>query len=87
MMSVLLLLCLLLLIILTVLGNVLVCISVVLVKKLRKPQNYLLVSLALSDLFVAMFVMPLAAVAELSQGWPLGKGLCDLWLAGEKFCI
>jgi len=82
-MSVVLLLTLLLLIGLTVLGNILVCLSVILVKKLRKPQNYLLVSLALSDLLVAVFVMPLAAVSELSQEWPLGESLCDLWVSGE----
>lgn len=35
-------------IVITVIGNILVCLSVVLVKKLRHPSNYLLVSLAIS---------------------------------------
>lgn len=32
----------------TIVGNILVCLSVLLVKKLRHPSNYLLVSLAIS---------------------------------------
>lgn len=68
----------------TIIGNVLVCLSVILVRKLRKPQNYLLVSLAVSDLFVALIVMPFAMVFELNQAtWPLSNGLCDLWVSGE----
>jgi hypothetical protein len=73
------------LIVVTIVGNLLVCLSVVLVRKLRKPQNYLLVSLALSDLFVAMFVMPFALVFEVHGGiWPLNNGLCDLWVSGKS---
>lgn len=73
-----------LLVLVTIIGNILVCLSVVLVRKLRKPQNYLLVSLAVSDLFVALIVMPFAMVFELHDGtWPLSDGLCDLWVSGK----
>ncbi|CAG0917881.1 unnamed protein product [Notodromas monacha] len=65
----------------TIVGNILVCIAVCLVRKLRKPSNYLLVSLAVSDLCVAVLVMPMAAVYELSGAWPLGRILCDMWVA------
>lgn len=76
------------LIVVTVVGNLLVCLSVVLVKKLRKPQNYLLVSLALSDLFVALFVMPFAIMFELHGGiWPLNYALCDLWVSGKRLFL
>lgn len=72
------------LIVATIIGNLLVCLSVILVRKLRKPQNYLLVSLALSDFFVALFVMPFAIVYEIYEGiWPLSSGLCDLWVSGK----
>jgi len=72
------------LVLMTMVGNLLVCLSVFLVRKLRKPQNYLLVSLATSDLFVAVFVMPFAIVFEVNGGvWPLNEGLCDLWVAGK----
>ncbi len=73
-----------LIVLVTIIGNVLVCLSVILVRKLRKPQNYLLVSLAVSDLFVALIVMPFAMVFELNEAtWPLSDGLCDLWVSGE----
>lgn len=64
----------------TIVGNILVCVAVCMVRKLRKPSNYLLVSLAVSDLCVAILVMPIAAVYELSGAWPLGNFLCDLWV-------
>jgi 5-hydroxytryptamine receptor 7 len=74
-----------LLVLLTIVGNILVCLAVVLVRKLRKPQNYLLVSLAVSDLFVSLFVMPFAIVFEVNEAsWPLSDGLCDLWVSGNQ---
>ncbi|ODN04862.1 5-hydroxytryptamine receptor 1 [Orchesella cincta] len=70
---------------LTLIGNGLVCLSLTFVKKLRKPQNYLIASLALSDLFVALFVMPFAIVLEIYEGqWPFDKGLCDFWVSGKN---
>lgn len=44
-----------LMIVITIIGNILVCLSVVLVKKLRHPSNYLLVSLAISGNFSCNF--------------------------------
>ena len=43
---------------LTALGNVLVILSVTQEKVLQTSTNYLIVSLAVADLFVALFVMP-----------------------------
>lgn len=65
----------------TIIGNILVCIAVCLVKKLRRPCNYLLVSLALSDLCVAVLVMPVALLNELRDEWPFGTLFCDIWVA------
>jgi 5-hydroxytryptamine receptor 7 len=48
----------------TIVGNVLVCTAVSIVRKLRTPSNWLIVSLAVSDLLVALLVMPLAVVYE-----------------------
>lgn len=39
----------------TIVGNILVCLSVLLVKKLRHPSNYLLVSLAISGEYSFLF--------------------------------
>lgn len=65
----------------TVIGNILVCIAVCLVRKLRRPCNYLLVSLAVSDLCVALLVMPLAVIYEILGSWPLGSFMCDIWVS------
>lgn len=75
-----------LMIIATIIGNILVCLSVVLVRKLRHPSNYLLVSLAISDMCVATLVMPLALHNELSGGWNLGPSLCDMWVSFDVTC-
>ncbi|XP_022235169.1 5-hydroxytryptamine receptor 1-like [Limulus polyphemus] len=65
----------------TAIGNALVCISVYLVKKLRQPSNFLLVSLAVSDLCVSLLVMPFALHYELTGSWNLGPEVCDMWVA------
>ena len=65
----------------TVIGNILVCVAVFLVKKLRKPCNYLLVSLAVSDLCVALLVMPMAMLYELNEAWAFGSTLCEVWVS------
>ena len=63
----------------TIVGNVLVCIAVSIVKKLQTPSNLLIVSLAVADLLVAIAVMPLALVYKLMGVWRLGQELCDMW--------
>lgn len=65
----------------TIVGNILVCVTVCLVRKLRRPYNYLLVSLAVSDLCVAILVMPMAVYDELKTEWQLGRTFCQLWVS------
>lgn len=66
----------------TIVGNILVCIAVCLVRKLRRPCNYLLVSLAVSDLCVAILVMPMAMMTEvMGNYWAFGPMVCDLWVS------
>lgn len=48
----------------TIVGNILVCIAVGIVRRLRTPSNLLIVSLAVSDLLVAILDMPFAAAYE-----------------------
>lgn len=67
-------------IVVTIVGNILVCVAVCLVKKLRRPCNYLLVSLAVSDLCVAILVMPMAMLYEVFGSWELGPVACDVWV-------
>lgn len=43
-------------------GNILVCLAVCLDRKLQNVTNYFLLSLAIADLLVSLFVMPLGAI-------------------------
>nr|XP_006135613.2 D(1C) dopamine receptor-like [Pelodiscus sinensis] len=75
-----------LLILSTLLGNTLVCAAVVKFRHLRsKVTNFFVISLAVSDLFVAVLVMPWKAVAEVAGFWPFG-GFCDIWVAFDIMC-
>lgn len=51
------------------LGNILVCLAVALDKKLQNVTNYFLLSLAVADLLVSLFVMPLGAVPAFLGRW------------------
>ncbi|KAF7655945.1 hypothetical protein LDENG_00048080 [Lucifuga dentata] len=75
-----------LLIIWTLFGNFTVCAAVYRFRHLRaKVTNIFIVSLALSDLLVAVLVMPWKAVAEVAGFWPFG-GFCKTWLACDIMC-
>uniref|UniRef100_A0A0K0D7J7 G_PROTEIN_RECEP_F1_2 domain-containing protein n=1 Tax=Angiostrongylus cantonensis TaxID=6313 RepID=A0A0K0D7J7_ANGCA len=70
-------------IIVTIVGNALVCLAVVLVRKLKQPANFLILSLAIADFFVGLLVMPLALVDLLFAEWPLGRSMCKLWTTAD----
>uniref|UniRef100_A0A087XUD9 D(1B) dopamine receptor n=1 Tax=Poecilia formosa TaxID=48698 RepID=A0A087XUD9_POEFO len=75
-----------LLIIWTLVGNMTVCAAVYRYRHLRaKVTNIFIVSLALSDLLVAVLVMPWKAAAEVAGFWPFG-GFCKTWLACDIMC-
>lgn len=63
----------------TVVGNLLVCAAIYLTRKLRTASNLLIMSLAVSDLFVGTVDMPFAAVYDVTEEWLLGRTVCDLW--------
>lgn len=71
----------------TIAGNGLVIISVCIVKKLRQPSNYLVVSLAAADLSVAIAVMPFVIITDLVGGkWLFGKVFCNVFIAMDVMC-
>ncbi|XP_051820271.1 D(1B) dopamine receptor [Antechinus flavipes] len=75
-----------LLILWTLLGNVLVCAAIMRYRHLRsKMTNVFIVSLAISDLLVALLVMPWKAVAEVAGYWPFGA-FCNIWVAFDIMC-
>lgn len=75
-----------LLIVSTLLGNTLVCAAVVRFRHLRsKVTNFFVISLAVSDLFVAVLVMPWEAITEVTGTWLFGR-FCDVWIAFDIMC-
>ncbi|XP_056627577.1 D(1C) dopamine receptor-like [Triplophysa dalaica] len=74
------------LIVSTLLGNTLVCVAVIKFRHLRsKVTNFFVISLAVSDLFVAVLVMPWKAVSEVAGCWLFGS-FCDTWIAFDIMC-
>uniref|UniRef100_A0A665VNF4 G-protein coupled receptors family 1 profile domain-containing protein n=1 Tax=Echeneis naucrates TaxID=173247 RepID=A0A665VNF4_ECHNA len=75
-----------LLIVSTLLGNTLVCAAVVKFRHLRsKVTNFFVISLAVSDLFVAVLVMPWEAITEVTGTWLFGR-FCGVWIAFDIMC-
>lgn len=69
-------------IILTIGGNILVIMAVKMEKKLHNATNYFLMSLAIADLLVGLFVMPTSLLAILyDYVWPLPRPLCPVWIS------
>ncbi|KAJ8332991.1 hypothetical protein SKAU_G00418870 [Synaphobranchus kaupii] len=69
-----------LLIFCVVFGNVLVCLAVSRERALQTTTNYLIVSLAVSDLLLATLVMPWGVYLEVVGGWRFSPIYCDILL-------
>ncbi|NXE86673.1 HRH3 protein, partial [Menura novaehollandiae] len=69
-----------LLVLATVLGNALVILAFVVDRSLRTRGNFFFLNLAVADLLVGGFCIPLYIPYVLTGEWRLGKGLCKLWL-------
>ncbi|KAF8569794.1 hypothetical protein P879_00126 [Paragonimus westermani] len=65
----------------TIGGNLLVILAVGLVKKLRTPSNFLIVSLALSDFLVGLLVIPLTGYIDMVDPKHLTEALCDTYIS------
>ncbi|EDW13888.2 tyramine receptor 1 [Drosophila mojavensis] len=70
----------LLLILVTVIGNMLVILSVLTTRRLRTVTNCFVMNLATADLLVGIFVMPPAVALHVIGSWQLGWVLCDIWI-------
>lgn len=73
-------------ILLTIVGNVLVILSVFTYKPLRIVQNFFIVSLAVADLTVATLVMPLNVAYSVLGLWEFGSHVCKMWLTSDVLC-
>ncbi|VVC29248.1 G protein-coupled receptor, rhodopsin-like,GPCR, rhodopsin-like, 7TM [Cinara cedri] len=61
-------------------GNILVCLAICLDRQLQNVTNYFLLSLAIADLLVCLFVMPLGALPGFYGEWPLGVAWCNVYV-------
>ncbi|ETE72975.1 Histamine H3 receptor, partial [Ophiophagus hannah] len=68
------------LVLVIVLGNALVILAFVVDKSLRTQGNFFFLNLALADILVGGFCIPLYIPYILTDEWKFGKGLCKLWL-------
>lgn len=75
-----------LIIISTIVGNILVILSVFTYKPLRIVQNFFIVSLAVADLTVAILVLPLNVAYLILGQWMFGIYVCKLWLTCDIMC-
>ncbi|KAI1296893.1 putative tyramine receptor 2 [Halotydeus destructor] len=70
----------------TIVGNILVIVSVFNYKPLRNVQNMYLVSLAVADITVALFVMPFNVTYSIMGRWIFGLTVCKMWLTSDVLC-
>lgn len=75
-----------LIILMTVVGNILVILSVFTHRPLRIVQNFFIVSLAVADLTVAILVMPLNVAYSIIGKWLFGIHVCKMWLTSDVMC-
>lgn len=64
----------------TLIGNILVILSVFTYRPLRSVQNFYIVSLACADLAVTLLVMPFNVVNFIVGRWLFGAIFCNIWL-------
>uniref|UniRef100_A0A8R1Y369 G_PROTEIN_RECEP_F1_2 domain-containing protein n=1 Tax=Onchocerca volvulus TaxID=6282 RepID=A0A8R1Y369_ONCVO len=70
------------LIIACIIGNLFVIIAILIERDLKKrPQYYLIFSLAVADLLVGLIVTPLGAWSIMMRAWTFGVALCDFWIS------
>lgn len=67
-------------------GNILVILSVLIYRKLRKNlTSYLILSLAVADVSVGAFILPFSTVNSVLGVWIFGEIWCRLWLMLDVF--
>ncbi|XP_025155362.1 uncharacterized protein LOC109504153 isoform X2 [Harpegnathos saltator] len=71
----------------TAAGNILVCMAITWERRLQNVTNYFLMSLAITDLMVAVLVMPLGILTLVRGYFPLPSVYCLVWICLDVlFC-
>ncbi|XP_043259848.1 uncharacterized protein LOC122401654 [Colletes gigas] len=71
----------------TAAGNILVCLAIARERRLQNVTNYFLMSLAITDLMVAVLVMPLGILTLVRGYFPLPSSYCLAWICLDVlFC-
>ncbi|XP_046417181.1 5-hydroxytryptamine receptor 2A [Neodiprion fabricii] len=71
----------------TAAGNILVCLAITWERRLQNVTNYFLMSLAITDLMVAILVMPLGILTLVRGYFPLPAVYCLAWMCLDVlFC-
>ncbi len=67
----------------TILGNLLVCVTIISNRRLKNTTNYLILSLAFSDLLLGTIVLPFSTMNTILPSWPLGAIFCNVFTASD----
>ena len=71
----------------TLVGNLLVLVAVLRFERLKIPTNYFVCSLAFADVTVAILVLPLSLIYDLTGGeWWFGWVFCYFWRSCDVMC-
>ncbi|XP_030642643.1 5-hydroxytryptamine receptor 1F [Chanos chanos] len=71
---------------LTATMNSMVISAIIVTRKLHHPANYLICSLAVTDLLVAILVMPFSIIYIVTDTWVMGQVMCSIWLSVDFIC-
>ncbi|KAG6940959.1 5-hydroxytryptamine receptor 1A [Chelydra serpentina] len=74
------------LILCALLGNACVIAAIALERSLQNVANYLIGSLAVTDLMVSVLVLPMAALYQVLNKWTLGQVTCDIFISLDVLC-
>ncbi|XP_030637658.1 5-hydroxytryptamine (serotonin) receptor 1A a [Chanos chanos] len=74
------------LILFAILGNACVIAAIALERSLQNVANYLIGSLAVTDLMVSVLVLPMAALYQVLNKWTLGQEICDIFISLDVLC-
>lgn len=74
------------LILCAIFGNACVVAAIALERSLQNVANYLIGSLAVTDLMVSVLVLPMAALYQVLNRWTLGPVPCDIFISLDVLC-